>query len=404
MSHILFVNVAQRGHVYPTLTTVTELVRRGHSVSYTSTSELAGQIEAAGAEVVPYTSAITPENTAEAFARDDGSAAHMLYLAENAAILRAARAGTAPQPPDLVVYGDFPIIAGQVLAHRWRRPAVRTSAAFASDERYSFSRDLVESAGFEDPLTVPRFRERLAALLAEEGLGVSAEECWNRVEDSNLVFLPRSFQIAGEGFDERFAFVGPCLGDRGFLGSWKPPQGDPPVVLVSLGTTFGSRPEFFRECARAFGGTPWHVVVTLGGHLSPEDLGPLPPNVEAHDWVSHQAVLEHARVCVTHGGMGTLMEAFSRGRPAVCVPHSPDVAPMVRQVGALSLGAVLPPGEADATKIREQVERVSQDERILERVGRLRREIRSGGPSRAADALEDCLARSQRGPGAPRRT
>ncbi|WP_262391270.1 hypothetical protein [Nocardiopsis sp. CNR-923] len=227
MSHILFVNVAERGHVYPTLTVVEELVRRGHRVSYTGTPEVSDQLVSAGADVVPYRSAIAEADPAEVFARDDdGAAAHLMYLEENTAILRAAGEAFPDEHPDLLVYGDFPVIAGQALASRWNLPAVRSSAAFASDEIYSFSRDLVESAGFADPLTMPRFRAHLADLLAREGMEATVEECWNHVEEANLVFVPRSFQIQGPRFDDRFAFVGPCLGDRGFLGDWRPPAGD----------------------------------------------------------------------------------------------------------------------------------------------------------------------------------
>ena len=37
----------------------------------------------------------------------------------------------------------------------------------------------------------------------------------------------------GDTFDERFAFVGPCLTERPFQGTWAPP-GDAPVVLSTI--------------------------------------------------------------------------------------------------------------------------------------------------------------------------
>ncbi|OOC53329.1 MULTISPECIES: macrolide family glycosyltransferase [Nocardiopsis] len=405
MSHILFVNVAEHGHVRPSLPLVTELVRRGHRVSHTSTPGFAGRFTAAGAEPVPYTSAVAAVDTAEVFARDeDGAAAHLLYLEENLALLRGVTDAYGTERPDAVVYGDFPVITGGILTERWGVPAVRSSAAFASDERYSFSRDLVDSAGFDDPLTMPRFRDRLAELLAAEGVRASTEDFWNRVEDFNLVFVPQSFQVHGEGFDERFSFVGPCTDGRAPADGWHPPEGGPPVVLVSLGTTFNRGPEFFRACARSFEGSPWHVVITLGGLMEPQEVGPLPPNVEVHPWLPHAAVLEHARVCVTHGGTGTLMEAFSRGCPVVCVPHSPDVLPMVRRVDELALGTVLSPEETGAEDIRARVERTARDGRVLERVRALRDEIHAGGPAHAADELEAFLSGFRGGRAGKRRT
>jgi MGT family glycosyltransferase len=394
---ILVVNVASHGHLYPTLPVVAELIRRGHAVSYLTSPGFAAVVAATGARVLPYESVIAHLDPAEVFGEDEvGARPHMLYLRENEAILHAALAGYGLQAPDVVLYGDFPMVAGQLLAAAYRRPAVRLSAAFASNEHYSFSGAMIEASGFVDPLHLPSFRKQLEALLAEHGVDRRPEEFWHAVEARNLVFIPKAFQFAGDTFDERFAFVGPCFGPRA-LGQWAPPAGageGRPIVLISLGTTFNDQPRFFRDTVAAFAATAWHVVLTLGGRVAPEELGPLPGNVEAHAWVPHLDVLAHATVCVTHGGMGTLMEALHWGRPLVVVPHSPDVAPMAARVAQLGLGAVLDPAATDGAGLLEAVGRVAADAAVLARVRQLQRHIRAaGGAPRAADALEVHLAR-----------
>ncbi|MER5337137.1 macrolide family glycosyltransferase [Micromonospora sp. NPDC002717] len=397
MAHLLIVNVASHGLILPTLTVVTELVRRGHRVSYVTAGGFAEPVRAAGATVVPYQSEIIDADAAEVFGSDDlGVRPHLMYLRENVSVLRATAAALDGDVPDLVLYDDFPFIAGQLLAARWKRPAVRLSAAFASNEHYSFSQDMVTLAGTIDPLDLPVFRDTLRDLLAEHGLSRSVVECWNHVEELNLVFVPKAFQIAGDTFDDRFVFVGPCFDDRRFLGEWSRPADDLPVVLVSLGTTFNDRPGFFRDCARAFDGQPWHVVMTLGGQVDPAALGDLPPNVEAHRWVSHVKVLEQATVCVTHGGMGTLMEALYWGRPLVVVPQSFDVLPMARRVDQLGLGAVLPGEKADGDTLLAAVGAVTADPALIARVEAMRGHVRrAGGAVRAADAVEAHLARAR---------
>lgn len=60
MSTISFVNIGMHGHVNPTLPVVSELVRRGHTVTYHADGGFEDEITAAGALVRTY-----PPNDAE---------------------------------------------------------------------------------------------------------------------------------------------------------------------------------------------------------------------------------------------------------------------------------------------------------------------------------------------------
>jgi dTDP-L-oleandrosyltransferase len=394
--HILFLAMVRHGLVFPTLAVVAELIRRGHRVTYLTSEPFAEPVAATGAEVVRYDSPLAGVDAAEVFAEDDaGALPHLLYLRENVAVLRAAEAHFGATAPDAVLYDDFPFIAGRLLAHRWRRPAGRLSVAFVSNEHYSFSQDMLDDSGAMDPLALPAFRARLTDLLTEYGTSGPVETFWTAIERFNLVFIPKAFQFAGDTFDERFRFVGPCFERRSFLGDWTPPRDGRPVVLVSLGTTFNDQPDFFRDCVKAFAGAPWHVVMTVGDQIDVGALGPVPGNIEVRRWVSHLAVLEHARACVTHGGMGTVMEALYFGCPIVAVPHSFDVMPMARRIAELGLGTVLRPHEVDGERLRAAVESVARDGAVESRVRRVQAQVRqAGGTPRAADEIEAYLRRA----------
>jgi MGT family glycosyltransferase len=376
------------GNVYPILSLVAELTRRGHRVTHATTTEFADLAAGVGASVLHYESAVADLDPAEVFAADDdGALPHTLYLKENLQILRAAEAACDPSPPDVILYEDSPFIAGQLLASRWNRPAVRLSVGFASNHAYSFAQDMIDASGIPGPLTLESFRTTLGDLLEARGVRTSLEVFWNRVEDLNLVFIPRAFQFAGDSFDERFTFVGPCLGER--RGDhWTPPD-DRPVVLISLGTSFNDHPEFFRDCAHAFAQSRWHVVMTLGRRIDPGELEPLPVNVEAHRWMSHSAVLEHAQVCVTHGGMGTVMQSLHWGRPIVAVPHHAfDVVPMARRIDELGLGRRIDPERLDAACLHDTVQELAEDASTLASVQEMQRHVRcAGGATLAADAV-----------------
>ncbi|MFC6090024.1 macrolide family glycosyltransferase [Saccharothrix lopnurensis] len=375
------------GNVHPTLSLVGELTGRGHRVTHLTTAEFAESAAAFGASVLTYESAVAGLDPAEVFASGDPTLPHMLYLKENLQVLEAAEAAFDGSPPDVILYEDAPFIAGRLLAHRWNRPAVRLSAGFATNQEYSYYQEMVDASGIPGPLTFEGFREALAELLQARGLDTSLEEFWYGIADRNLVFIPKAFQFAGETFDDRFLFVGPALeGHR--AGRWTP-RDDRPVVLISLGTSFNDQPEWFRTCIRAFADTPWRVVMTVGTRVDPAELEPLPDNVEVHGYLSHFAVLEHARICVTHGGMGTVMQSLHWGRPMVTVPHYAfEVEPMARRIQELGLGRHITSEQFDATTLYNTVEELANDADTLARVQEMQRQIQSaGGAARAADAV-----------------
>lgn len=374
------------GNVHPTLSLVGELTRRGHRVVHLTTSEFADATASFGASVLTYESAVAGLDPAEVFGANDPTLPHMLYLQENLQIQQAAEAAFDGAPPDVILYEDAPFIAGRLLAHRWNRPTVRLSAGFATNHEYSYYQEMVDASGIPGPLTFERFRAELAGVLQARGMRTALEEFWYGIEDLNLVFIPRAFQFAGDSFDDRFRFVGPSLEDRG--DRWTPPD-DRPVLLISLGTSFNDHPEWFQTCSAAFADTRWRVVMTVGSRVDPSELGPLPANVEAHSWLSHFAVLEHAQICVTHGGMGTVMQSLHWGRPMVTVPHYAfEVEPMARRIEELGLGRRIAAGQFDATLLRDTVEELAHDAGTFARVREMQRHIQSaGGAARAADAV-----------------
>jgi MGT family glycosyltransferase len=214
-------------------------------------------------------------------------------------------------------------------------------------------------------------------------------------DDLNLVFLPRAFQPEGDTFDDSFAFVGPCIAADTDSGQWAPPN-EKRGVLISLGTESNRRSGFFQTCAEAFADQSWHVVMTLGRSGRSADLSISAPNVEAHDWLPHAAVLPHMDVLVCHGGMGSVMESLYFGVPVVIIPHTPEHLVNARHICELGLGATLQPHGMTAETLRSVVEDVAADPEIRQRVAMMRvSTIEAGGARRAADQLETWLLSSE---------
>ncbi|MFD9909641.1 macrolide family glycosyltransferase [Streptomyces sp. NPDC059063] len=391
---VLWLGFPSYGHIKATLGMVEELVRRGHRVTYVVADRFAGRVEGTGARVVPYTSQF-PESIS---ATETATTMLLAFLEESFAPLEAALRAAADDPPDLIVHDALSSDTAAALSRRHRAATVRTYAGFGSNEHVPQNGTEANAAHQPVDPADPRLRELSARLTARVRAAGVADLLGGELASGddavlNISFVVREFQIGGETFGDDYLFAGPCLRPADFEGAWSPPPGAPPVLLVSLGTTVNRRPDFFLSCAETFAGTPWHVVMTLGGGVDSRALGPLPPNVEVHPWLPHLAVLRHATAFVCQGGTGSLMEAFHQGVPAVVVPHQQDQLAIARQVVDLGLGRSISREDLDARTLRCVVDAVAADAGVRRRVGELSRSIRNApGAGAVADCLEAVMA------------
>lgn len=408
-AHVLFVSLPDRGHLFPHLALVGELVGRGHRVTFVTAPSMESLVTASGATLLPYISHYEAIDDKASTANDDhGSAMLNLAVDECAAMVRAVEEALSDDLPDLIAYDYATYQAGRVLKHKWGLPTVQLSPVFAQNDAFSYAQAFQEDgydeeadAGMDNWLSHPDMAQWVTKnqeLLAAHGLDVPFEDFISIVQDDTLAYVPRELQPRQESFDERFVFVGPCLGERGDLPSWKPPAEDRPVVLVSLGTLFNDNIEFFRTGIEAFADSPYHLVITLGNGIDPEELGPLPANVEAHRWVSHLDVLEHARAFVTLGGMSSVNDALALGCPLVMVPLSSVLERVTaHQVKQLGIGVEVEaeqPEELTAETLRVAVQTVVHDESFVRQASAMREHVRrAGGKAAAADAIESRLGR-----------
>jgi dTDP-L-oleandrosyltransferase len=400
VAHIAFLSIPAHGHIIPTLDVVRELVRRGHRVTYVTTKEFGDVVASAGARPASYESTAARYSEASTYQRDEIMGILMMSLEEGTGALTGLAAAVEGDLPDLLVYDLTLYTAGRAASRKYGIPAVQSFPIFATNERFSFAQRVFERAG--GSLSVLRGEE--GGLDFMNGLQewidhhlpaaeVNAFALLTTVEPVNLVFLPREFQISAELFDERFQFVGPCQ-DPVPTGDWQPPAGAPPVVLASLGTSYGTG-EFFRMCADAFDGLAVHAVLTTGDKFDLAELGELPANVEARPWVPHLDVLAHAGAFVTQGGMSSTMQALALGVPMVVVAKGGENQVNADRLVEVGCAELLPPAELTSASLRAAVIRVLADEGMHEAAGRMRRHIENaGGATRAADVLEARLART----------
>ncbi|MCC8244822.1 macrolide family glycosyltransferase [Saccharothrix luteola] len=385
MAHIAFLNIPGHGHVNPTLPVVTELVNRGHRVSYAVDPGFADIVERAGATPVVHPTTLP---TADQEWPTEPAPAMHLFLAEARSVLPVLEAAFAADRPDAVVY-DIGAWTARLPAGRWGVPAIQFSPTFVAYEGWE-----EDMGDVVDQPEVTAFYAELEEWLAAEGVAIPGP-AYVGDPDRAVVSIARSFQPNHESVHRKYTFVGPCLGDRSsFQGTWERPADDRPVLLVSLGSAYTNEPGIYRRCFEAFGDLDWHVVMAIGKHVDPASLGEPPSNVELHRWVPQLEVLSHADVFITHCGMGGTMEGLYHGVPMVGLPMIGEQVMNAARLVELGVGRHVPREEVTAAGLRSAVLELAGDPDVARRLAALKAEIRAaGGTAAAADVIEAELER-----------
>jgi MGT family glycosyltransferase len=388
-AHIAMFSIAAHGHVNPSLEVIRELVARGHRVTYAVPPALADKVAATGAEVKPWHSTLPSP--------DADPSAWGTTLLDNVEPFLDDAIQALPQlieaydgdEPDLVLH-DIASYPARVLAHRWGVPAV------------SLSPTLVAWDGYEEEVAEPMWAEpkktargqayyaRFEAWLRENGITEHPDPFTGRPARS-LVLIPKALQPNADRVDESVhTFVGACQGDRAAEGTWTRPADAGKVVLVSLGSAFTRQPEFYRACVRAFAGLPgWHLVLQIGRHVDPAELGDVPANVEVRSWVPQLAILRQADLFVTHAGAGGSQEGLATATPMIAVPQAADQFGNAEMLQALGVARHLPTREATAEALRETALALLDDPEVARRLKEVQASMaQEGGTRRAADLVE----------------
>ena len=372
------------GHVTPTFAVAGELVRRGEQVTFHLPERFRDAVEATGAALRP----LRVPSPAHRGGDDP-----LLRLVQVPVALTRASLSVLPQlldplgddPPDVVVYDELSIW-GRIVAGLLERPAAMVSTTYAMNERFSYLLPAMPEGtdGREIGRALDAFAADMDVLAATYGTPrINLPDLFLHSEPLTIVFVPRHWQPEADTFGDRHLFVGPSLRPRdepldqelaAFLSE--------PAVFVSLGTVFNDWPEFYALCRQALAG----MRVLLSGPAAGTADGTRDELVRAH--VPQRAVLDRARVFVTHGGMNSVMEALSSGVPMLMVPRIPEQALTAERVVAAGAGLFLRQEELTPAALRGAVERLATEPSYRRRaLAEWESVSAGGGPPAAAAAL-----------------
>ena len=344
----LFAIVDGGGTVPADTSVIRAMVERGHDVRVMADRVLAPDLERTGAEHIPWDRApqrasLDPKSVIMKDWDAKSPIGAFSAVRDGAMIGPAAlfaadvRAELQRRPADVVV-GNFFVFGAQIAAE-----AEGVPFAFLVANLLSFpgSGTPPLGPGFK-PAGGPLGRARDAAVgrvmarVFDKGLeqlnearrahglapAGSVLENFERA-DRLLLMTSRAFEYEGYSPPPNVSVVGPRLDDPAWAGSFSPPPGDEPLVLVGMSSTYMDHADALQRAADALGELPVRGLVTTGPSVSPEEIDP-PANVTVVESAPHSEVLKHASAVVTHAGHGTVIKALAAGVPVVAIPLGRD--------------------------------------------------------------------------------
>ena len=344
----LFAIIDGGGTVPADTSVIRAMVDRGHDVRVLADRVLAPDIASTGAEHVVWDRApqrpnLDPQSVImkdwdaktpfEAFGRvRDGA------MVGPAALFAAdVRSELQRRPADVVV-GNFFVFGAQIAAEAEGVPfafLVSNLLSFRGSGTPPLGPGLKPARG---PLGRARdaVLNRVMARLFDKGLDqlnevrranglepiASVLENFERA-DRLLLMTSSAFEYESFTPPPNVRLVGPRLDDPAWVGSWTPPAGDEPLVLVGMSSTFMDHADALQRAATALAGLPVRGLVTTGPSIPVEAID-APANVTVVERAPHSEVLRHAKVIVTHAGHGTVLKALAAGVPVVAMPLGRD--------------------------------------------------------------------------------
>jgi MGT family glycosyltransferase len=383
MAKFLFLNFAAPGHVNPTLPIISALSADGAQTAYALPETWRGPVEAAGATLLPMQAALpllalTDQLLATLPFKLAAAAPHTIPLLLDA---------IATFQPDCIVYNSMYLpgrLAAQIAGLRTAafRPYHAPHAPRPLIPPYATPEIAAEANAADTALAYLTRTYRLPPL--------SLPQLTTPDEALTFVFMPREFQHGAEHFDDRFVFIGACLPPA------RPPKnyfsGETPTltknIYISLGTLPNDDADFYKLCLRAFASGDWNVIMSIGHHIPPDSLNPLPDNFQIAPHVQQLTVLAEADLFITHGGLNSTMESLYYGVPLIVIPTTREQHLTARRIRDLGLGTMLDRLTLTDQLLRQTARDITTSRPIRDTVRRMQLTTReSGGAQYAADIL-----------------
>ena len=400
MSNYLLCSSPIQGHAAPVIAIARDLVERGHTVTVLTGSRFRGAVEAAGAAhrslggIADYDDRRMQDHLPD---RDrhrgigklqyDVQTIFIKPLPEQTRAVERAIAELAPDA--ILVEAAFAGIIPLLLDDPASRPPVIAVGVVplsqSSTDVAPYGLGLPPNAS-----TFGRIRNRALNLLVQRVVFRETQKLANRTMqelgrptlddfvldlsrlfDRFLQLSPAEFEYPRRDLSPNLSFVGtvlpPAPGAAELPEWWHELDGERPVVHVSQGTIdnkdFG---RLVHPTLEALADRDVLVVVATGGRPVAE-LGELPANARAAEFLPYDLLLPKTDVFVTNAGFGGVQYALSHGVPIVAAGDTEDKPEVSMRAEWTGVGVNLKTGTPTSAAIGDAVDRVLANPSFRER-------------------------------------
>jgi MGT family glycosyltransferase len=368
IAKVLVINYLGEGHVNPSIGLIKELVRRGEQITYYTSDLYKEKLIQTGAEIRSISSkaqTLMKELIASFHDNKDHERSPMIGNMDKMMeamewITDGILIDTQNEAYDYVLF-DAQNFPGKWIADIKELPSYALWSTFASSEKSSFFKKIMEKwpekmkkQFLEKQQQMEQTTKRL-----EQKYGITLPSFFNGMKvDSELhiIFTSRLFQPESELYGDNYLFVGPSLVNRNDQSDFPIQElHNRPVVYMALGTIVNKQVDLYQMCIEALKDLDITVVLSIGDHVSPNEIGYIPDNFIVKNYVPQLEVLKQSDVFITHCGMNSTSEGLYFGNALVMLPLVNDQPIVAEQVEKLGAGLLLDPHNLDATLLRKTV-------------------------------------------------
>jgi MGT family glycosyltransferase len=256
---------------------------------------------------------------------------------------------------------------------------------------------------------VERFRKLLEPSLrvAKEYAGEKKIEVdWSDLKATRsklawITQMPAEFDFGGTSSNNALYHAGPFVNEqlRPFVEfPWDQLNGAP-LVYASMGTLQNGIDSVFRHILNAADRLKGiQFVVAMGNKLDPASFEQIPENVLLVDFAPQLELLKRASLCITHGGLNTVLESLTNGVPLVALPVTNDQPGVSARIRTKGVGDFITTSELSAERLKDLIQRVLFDPAYHENAKFIARAIaRTKGMASAAEQIESAFSRVSAG-------
>jgi len=206
---------------------------------------------------------------------------------------------------------------------------------------------------------------------------------------------PREFDFESSHWPPQFHYTGPFHDGAGRIDvdfPWERLTGEP-LIYASMGTMLDDLADVYRTIIAATEKQKGvQLVLSVGDELDPKQIGALPSNTILVKRAPQLELLKRASVCITHGGLNTVLESLAQGVPQVAIPVTVDQPGVAARIAEKKTGLFVSLKKLTVSRLSLLLDQVLNQPTYRDNARYFQKVIaETDGLSRAADLLEQAF-------------